>query len=170
MTTGATSRQASLSQSHHRAWNAVAIVLPIVTLLVSAVLVNWILPEPDSVDFRTLNRVSLLMDQRGWEHCVNHNWGFARPLATTLVTRFTGDLLTAQRLVSAAFALWALILAPIAHDKKSRCKTGLVLARQPGSNWASQVYERYNEAMLNLEADYTRSDTLIILHRDRDSQ
>ncbi len=104
-------RGASLPRSCHRTWNTMAIVLPIAALLVSAVLVNWILPEPDSVDFRTLNRVCLLMDERGWEHCVNHNWGFALPLATTLVTRLTGDLLTAQRIVSAAFALLALILA-----------------------------------------------------------
>ena len=125
-------RQASLPQSRNRAWNAVAIVLPILTLLVSAALVNRILPEPDSVDFRTLNRVCLLMDQRGWEHCVNHNWGFALPLVTALVTRFTGDLLTAQRIVSAAFALLALILAErimtrIFNIRSVRTKTLLLL-------------------------------------------
>jgi hypothetical protein len=122
----------SLSQTRHHAWNAVAIVPPIVTLLVSTALVNWVLPEPDSVDFRTLNRVCLLMDQRGWEHCVNYNWGFALPLVTTVVTRFTGDLLIAQRIVSAAFALLALILAErimtrIFNIRSVRIKTLLLL-------------------------------------------
>jgi hypothetical protein len=125
-------REVSLPQSHHRAWNAVAIVLPIAALFVSATLVNRVLPEPDSVDFRTLNRVCLLMDQRGWEHCVNHNWGFALPLVTTLVTRLTGDLLIAQRIVSAAFALLALILAErimtrIFNIQSVRTKTLLLL-------------------------------------------
>jgi hypothetical protein len=46
----------------------------------------------------------------------------------------------------------------------------IVLARWPGSNWASLVYERYNKAMLDLEADYTKTENFIIVCRDQDSE
>lgn len=104
-------RHGDSARALYRLRRATAVILPLLTLLALAALVNRLLPEPDSVDFRPLSRMCLLMERRGWGQCVNHNWGFAVPLSVSVATRCAGDLLTGQRLVSAAFALLAMILA-----------------------------------------------------------
>lgn len=95
----------------HRLPTAGILAVAILALLAAAGLANRVLPEPDIVDFRGLTRICLLMERRGWQHCVNHNWGFAVPLTTYLAAKLTGDLLIGQRIVSALFALLALVLA-----------------------------------------------------------
>ena len=88
--------------------------------------VNTILPIPDINDFAGLGQFCLLMERRGLLHCVNFNWGFANPLLCYLLTSLTGNLLVAQRLLSAVGVL-AVLLA-----------TGSILRRVAGmqNRWA----------------------------------
>ena len=71
-------------------------------ILVEIVLLNILLPFPDNNDFYELSRICLLMDSNV-KYCVNNNWGFAHPLSCWLLTKETGNLLVAQRLVNATF-------------------------------------------------------------------
>lgn len=91
-----------------RAWQ-----LPLLagTAYVAALVVaNAVVSLPDSIDFEGLGRIGLLMERYGWKYCINHNWGFANPLLHSALTRVTGSLFVAQRILAAVFTLAALVL------------------------------------------------------------
>ena len=85
--------------------------LPLVAFLFSAILCGIILPVPDINDFGGLSQMCILMEKKGWLYCVNVNWGFAHPLLNFLITKLTKDLLISQRILSATFSFFSIVLA-----------------------------------------------------------
>ena len=75
--------------------------------------INLLLPIPDIDDFGPLALMCVMIERHGLRYCVNDNWGFALVLLCFALTKVTGGLLSAQRMIGAAAGLASVVGAEL---------------------------------------------------------